>query len=106
MDTSATVRKATNDKEKEEYRKTGRCFECGKQGHLARVCPSKKNRQTSNNRTVDVMDDDSDFNSDIFDQQDDPDVLATRAMKMSDKDKDAFIKKLQELGADAGFQEA
>ena len=106
MDTSAAVRKATSDKEKEEYCKTGRCFECGKQGHLARVCPMKKNRQTSNNRVVEVADDDSDFNSDIFDQQDDPDVLATRAMKMSDKDKDTFIKKLQELGADAGFQEA
>ena len=58
MDTSAAVRKATNDKEKEEYRKTGRCFKCGKQGHLARVCPTKKNRQTSNNRTVEVADDD------------------------------------------------
>jgi hypothetical protein len=55
---------------------------------------------------VEVTDDDSDFNSKIFDQQDDPDVLVTRAMKMSNKDKDAFIKKLQELGADAGFQEA
>ena len=106
MDTSAVVRKATNDKEKEEYRKTGRCFECGKQGHLAQVCPTKKNRQTSNNRTVEVTDDDSDFDSEIFNHQDDPDVLATRAMKMNDKDKDAFIKKLQELGAEAGFQEA
>ena len=66
----------------------------------------KKNRQTSNNRTVEVTDDDSDFDSEIFNHRDDPDVLATRAMKMNDKDKDAFIKKLQELGAEAGFQEA
>jgi hypothetical protein len=35
MDTSATVRKASSDKEKEEYRKEGCCYECGKQGHLA-----------------------------------------------------------------------
>ena len=42
MDTSTTVRKATTEKDKEEYRKAGRCFECGKQGHLARTCPSKK----------------------------------------------------------------
>jgi len=35
MDTSAVARKANTDREKEEYRKTGRCFECGKQGHLA-----------------------------------------------------------------------
>jgi len=40
MDLSV-IRKATTDKEKEEYRRTGRCFQCGKQGHLARDCPSK-----------------------------------------------------------------
>jgi len=42
MDTSAIICKATNDKEQEEYRKTGRCFECGKQGHLVCNCPNKK----------------------------------------------------------------
>jgi len=41
MDTSAVIRKATNDKEREKYRKTGRCFKCGKQGHLVRDCPNK-----------------------------------------------------------------
>jgi len=46
MDTSAVARKANTDREKEEYRKTGQCFECGKQGHLARLCPTKKNRQS------------------------------------------------------------
>jgi len=40
MDVSV-VRKATTDKEKEEYCRTGRCFQCGKQGHLARDCPTK-----------------------------------------------------------------
>jgi len=44
MDTSAVIRKAMNDKEHEEYQKTGRCFECGKQGHLVRDCPNKKTR--------------------------------------------------------------
>jgi len=43
MDTSAAMQKATTDKEKEEYRKTGQCFECGKQGHLVQVCPTKRN---------------------------------------------------------------
>ena len=42
MDMSAVICKATNDKEHEEYRKTGQCFECGKQGHLVCDCPNKK----------------------------------------------------------------
>jgi len=42
MDTSAVIQKATNNKEHKEYRKTGQCFECRKQGHLVRNCPNKK----------------------------------------------------------------
>jgi hypothetical protein len=41
MDTSAVARKATTEAEKQKCRQEGRCFECGKQGHLARDCPSK-----------------------------------------------------------------
>jgi len=77
MDTSAMC-KATNDKEKEEYRKTGKCFECGKQGHLARVCPTKRNRQTSSNRSVDIDDYESDHG--LADVRFDPADLAMRAM--------------------------
>jgi len=55
MDTSAVIRKAINDKEREEYRKTGRCFECGKQGHLVRDCPNKKTRARTT-RTVQIED--------------------------------------------------
>jgi len=47
IDTSATIRKASTEREKEEYRKSGRCFECGKQGHLARNCPNKRPRVRS-----------------------------------------------------------
>src|SRR6266567_2314471 len=64
MDTLAAMRKANTDKEKEEYRKTGRCFECGKQGHLARNCPTKKNRpnlftrpQTNRSASIEEADD-------------------------------------------------
>ena len=103
MDTSAAIRKATNDKE-EEYRKTGKCFECGKQGHLARVCPTKKNRQTSYNRTVDT--EDPDIDCDLPDVRFDPEMLATRAMRLSDEDKDAFVRKLRDLGAETGFVDA
>ncbi len=75
MDTSAAMRKATNDKEKEGYRRTGKCFECGKQGHLARVCPTKKNRQTSYSRIVDIEDNDADH--DLPNVRFNPEALAT-----------------------------
>jgi hypothetical protein len=104
MDTSAAMRKATNDKEKEEYRRTGKCFECGKQGHLARVCPTKKNRQTTSNRSVEIEDYESDHG--LPDVRFDPETLATRAMRLSEEDRDALVRKLQELGAETGFVDA
>jgi hypothetical protein len=39
MDTSAVARKAITEADKEKHRKEGRCFECSKQGHMARDCP-------------------------------------------------------------------
>src|SRR6266436_2296550 len=42
MDTSVVTRKAITEADKERYRKEGRCFECNKQGHITRNCPSKK----------------------------------------------------------------
>ena len=104
MDTSAAMRKATNDKEKEEYRKTGKCFECGKQGHLARVCPTKRNRSTINNRSIETEDYESDHG--LPDTRYDPGDLATKAMRLSEEDRDAFVRKLQELGAETGFLDA
>ena len=38
------IRKATTEAEKDKYRKEGRCFNCGRQGHLSRFCPDKKPR--------------------------------------------------------------
>ena len=31
-----------SDEQKEEYRKTGKCFRCGIQGHISRDCPKRK----------------------------------------------------------------
>jgi len=97
MDTSAAARKANTDREKEEYRKTGRCFECGKQGHLARNCPTKKNRpspfacpQTNRVASIEEADDtESEVDSQAYHWN--PEVLAQRAMKFTDEDRDAFV---------------
>jgi len=110
MDTSAAIRKANMNKEKEEYRKTGRCFECGKQGHLARVCPTKRNwpspfQNPAASRTTEIEDDDeSEVDPKAYHW--DPEVLVQRTMKFTDEDRDAFVRKLQDLGAETGFLEA
>jgi len=101
MDTSATMRKATNDKEKEEYRRTGKCFECGEQGYLACVCPTKRNWQTSTNHIIEI--EDYEVECGLTEVRTDPEALATRAMKLLEEDRDAFVWKLQELGAETGF---
>jgi len=112
MDTSAAAQKANTDRDKEEYRKTGRCFECGKQGHLARNCPTKKNRpnpftrpQTNQSASVEEADDtESEVDSQAYHWN--SEVLAQRAMKFTDEDRDAFVRKLHDLGAETGFLDA
>ena len=38
------IQKATTEAEKDKCHKEGRCFNCGRQGHLSRFCPDKKPR--------------------------------------------------------------
>ena len=107
MDTPATVRKATTKKDKEEYRKAGRCFECGKQGHLMQACPSKKPCQNQNAHTITIKDDVLDDMSvdSSGDSSFTPATLTALAMHLSDEEKGTFTRKLQEMGADVGFQD-
>ena len=42
MDTSAG--KATTEEQKAKFCKEGHCYECKRQGHMARDCPSKKSK--------------------------------------------------------------
>ena len=102
MDTSAVIRKATNDKEREEYHKTGRCFECGKQGHLARDCPNKKPRVRTT-RTVQIQDDNESVTSD---SPPTTTSLAARVARLSEEDRSAFMDEMRSLGEDMDFQTA
>ena len=43
MDTSASLSKAVTEADKERYKKEGRCFFCGVQGHVSRSCSKKTN---------------------------------------------------------------
>ena len=58
----------------------------------------------SYNRTVET--EDSDTDTSLPDVRFDPETLATRAMRLSDDDKDAFVRKLRDLGAETGFVDA
>ena len=112
MDTSATIRKATTDKEKQEYRIAGRCFKCGRQGHLACDCPNKKRTSA---RTVQIQE-----GSNLIDLSDDvpatpPPIplpsnptrsLATQVARLSKEERNAFIDEMNSLGENMGFQNA
>ena len=112
MDTSATIRKATMDKEKQEYRAAGHCFECRRQGHLAHDCPNKK-RTTAH--TVQIQE-----GSNLINLSDDapatpPPIplpsnptrsLAVRVARLSEEEHNAFIDEMNSLGENMGFQNA
>jgi len=92
------VRKATTEKEKEEYRRTGRCFHCRKQGHLARNCPNK----TACARTIQINDDQSTASTDNSSFA--PTLsLAARVARLTKEDRGAFMDEMRSLGEDMDF---
>src|SRR5262249_3620194 len=49
MDLDATKFRKLTEKEKKERREKGLCMYCGKKGHYAGKCPSRKNKYNNNN---------------------------------------------------------
>jgi hypothetical protein len=88
MDTSAgAIRKAAvTDAEKEKYKAEGRCFKCGKQGHLSRNCPDRQTQIRSANAT--------DLAPPQYDDLAKGEKLADYALKLSAEERDVFLKKV------------
>jgi hypothetical protein len=100
MDTSAVTRKATTDAEKEQHCKEGCCFECSQQGHLACNCPNRKPH-------VQAADAEMEKSTTLEEQKFyTPAEAAAFIKKFSDEEREEFVKSLQALGEDAGFQVA
>jgi hypothetical protein len=100
MNTSAVARKATTDAKKEQHRKEGHCFECSQQGHLAHNCPNRKPRIWAADARVEKPTTSEEQKSYT------PAEAAAFIKKFSDKEREEFMKSLQALGEDAGFQVA
>ena len=100
IDTSATIRKASTEKEKKQYYKQGHCFHCSRQGHIARNCPNKqpKVKTTSSSTTTEEA------KPLAYKGLDKGDALAEYALKLTDEERTVFIKKV--AGEDEDFQNA
>ncbi len=97
MDTSAATRKAITKADKEKYRKEGCCFECDKQGHIARNCPSKKARARAT-RTPDASETAS-IISETPTEETSTASIASQISKLTDEERDELIVAMQ------GFEE-
>jgi len=106
MDTSAG--KATTEEQKAKFRQEGRCYECKRQGHMARNCPSKKPKA----RGAELMDMSKQEIKDSLTERSPWSVtdMIVRAAKFSEEERTAFIQGLQEddeeTTDDLGFLEA
>jgi hypothetical protein len=102
MDTSATVRKAVMEADKQKHRSEGRCFECSKQGHIARNCPDRKAKARATTAATNQEVPETTKTLDLTDGA----ALAEHAFQLSDDARDAFVKKVMMMGEEMGFLEA
>jgi Zinc knuckle len=100
MDTSATVHKAVGDAEKQKHCQEGYCFKCSKQGHIARNCPDRKPHVQASTLALAATTDNSKAAEQAAKVEDllDGNVIADYAMKLLDKARDAFVKKVDVYG--------
>jgi hypothetical protein len=101
MDTSAG--KAITEEQKAKFHAEGCCYECERQGHMARDCPSKKSKARSVN-----LEDNKQKVIKEFTAWSVKDMI-TCAAKFSEEERDTFIQGLQdneETTDDPGFLEA
>ena len=87
MDTLAG--KATTEEQKAKFCKEGCCYECERQGHMARDCPSKKSKACGAELTdmskQDIIDDLASWSAwSVMD-------MIVRAAKFSEEERTAFI---------------
>ena len=100
MDTSATVRKAATEADKQKHHKEGRCFECSLKGHLTRNCPTKQNKARKASSSEDKIE--KAMGPDPSKGED----LTQFAFQLSDKERDAFMKRITSMGEEMGFLDA
>ncbi len=105
MDTSAAAQKAITEADKEKYRKEGCCFECNKQGHIARNCPSKK-AHTHMAKTPNTSETTS-IISEAFTEETTTTSITSQISKLTEKERDELITAMQGFEeGEEGFQDA
>jgi hypothetical protein len=101
MDTSAITQKAITKADKEKHQKEGHCFKCSTQGHMAWDCPDQPHQPACMCATDTIEIGSQEGNTSYG-----PKELASLLRKLSEDDKDSFIRAMQEGGEDMGFQDA
>jgi hypothetical protein len=124
------VRRAVTEDDKKKHRDQGRCFECSRQGHMARECPNKKRQQSQARPTRDssgkfqkkkkkfkpkssfvraIIEADSDdedfienFKSDDEEAEDKLDIphIAARTAQFTDEQREQWAQEMRKQGVD------
>ena len=105
MDMSATVRKAVTDAEKQKHREQGCCYKCSKQGHIARNCPDQGPRVKATTSEPKVQGN-KEESPPSYDKLDNGNTLADYAMKLTEGERDIFLKRVLSKDPNEDFADA